>query len=595
MAIEEAGNDIIQDILDSRVDMQSLEEAVNGDDATQVTTRLGETYPSVKKAIKTLFENGGLPATPFATKALMTASALVDGKYAMVTDDISVVDSVVGKNNGLYVKTAGAWVKSAYDAVPPIIKDFTETTAYAASWTDGTGKVAMAIKNDGTFAADSIETSNLLIGGFTLSKVIDNKIAAIPKPPVVAPVIGGVPVGNNFPANLMHMEIYGQSLSVGALAMPIQTTVQKYDNLMFTGGLRHEHPAYDVPNFYADFIPLVEAVAFDGTSGSETPAGGATDAIKQLVASENGITYTQQKYQLLGSTSGEGGQTIDQLLALAETSLKPTITAAYNLAQSKGMTYAMPLMGWVQGESDNKPDGITKEQYKSKLQTMISLVNNHLKSLNSGLGLKGVISTQMCSFKRSSRSEPYIELAIYEAATAVNSNVYLACPLYIFDYADGFHLLGPSSKWMGAYIGLVHKRVVTDGLDWKPVHPISHVKQGKILEVKFHVPVLPLVFDTTHIKLNTNYGFQLVTSAGAAIAISSVSLTQGDTLKIIAAANIPADAKLRYAWTPNAEPNRTTGPRGNLRDSQGNDIIFDPTGINKPMHNWCPIFEYGVA
>lgn len=97
----------IKALQDASLDAKSLKEAVNGSETKQVTTRLGETYPSVKKAIKTLFENGGLPAAPFATKALMTASALVDGDYAQVTDDTA--------NNGLYIKTAGAWVKSGYD------------------------------------------------------------------------------------------------------------------------------------------------------------------------------------------------------------------------------------------------------------------------------------------------------------------------------------------------------------------------------------------------------------------------------------------------------------------------------------------------
>lgn len=97
----------IQQLKDASLDVKSLEEVVNGNETKQVTTRLGESYPSVKKAIKTLFENGGLPATPFATKALMTASTLVDGDYAQVTDDTV--------NNGLYIKTAGAWVKSSYD------------------------------------------------------------------------------------------------------------------------------------------------------------------------------------------------------------------------------------------------------------------------------------------------------------------------------------------------------------------------------------------------------------------------------------------------------------------------------------------------
>lgn len=99
----------IKALQDASLDAKSLEEVVNGNDTKQVTTRLGANYPSVKKAIKALFENGGLPATPFKTKALMTASALANDKYAMVTDG--------GADNGLYVKTAGVWVKSAYDPV----------------------------------------------------------------------------------------------------------------------------------------------------------------------------------------------------------------------------------------------------------------------------------------------------------------------------------------------------------------------------------------------------------------------------------------------------------------------------------------------
>ncbi len=97
----------MQDLANGHLDVKALGEAANGDENTIVTTRTGNTYPSAERAINIMFQNGGLPATPFATKALMTASPLVDGKYAMVTDDTV--------NNGLYVKTAGAWVKSAYD------------------------------------------------------------------------------------------------------------------------------------------------------------------------------------------------------------------------------------------------------------------------------------------------------------------------------------------------------------------------------------------------------------------------------------------------------------------------------------------------
>ncbi len=122
----------MQDLANGRLDVKALGEAANGDENTIVTSRTGRVYPSLSNALNqidgqisdandmlvesvtTLFTNGGLPAKPFKTKALMTASALVDGEYAQVTDDTL--------NNGLYLKTAGAWVKSGYDPVS-LIKD----------------------------------------------------------------------------------------------------------------------------------------------------------------------------------------------------------------------------------------------------------------------------------------------------------------------------------------------------------------------------------------------------------------------------------------------------------------------------------------
>ncbi|MDV7543899.1 hypothetical protein R4681_02990 [Acinetobacter baumannii] len=496
--------------------------------------------------------------------------------------------------------------------------------SYPYSISDSAGRMAFGIKSNGAVAIEELEVTTIKTQGSELnssevafSLTDKNKNAAIAIMPnglvkaaalevdelqvggkEITAIIGRVRKTGHYAYNIVHFEIFGQSLSQGAYSSPIQTTTQKFDNVMFVGGIRPQHPSYNVPNFYESFVPLVEAKDVSGYVGYETPCGGATDCVKQLIEDENGIEYTQQKYQLLGTACGEGGMSLASLsTTYLDNNLKPAITNAFNLAQAQGLTYGMPLMGWAHGEEDNKPSvGTTIQQYKDGLQNLIiGPVDTHLKTLDPNLGLDGLITTQLCSFKSSGRTEPHIELAIYQATVAPDSNVYLACPLYIFDYADGYHINGVSSKWMGAYIGLVHKRVLVDGEDWKPVHPISHVKQGRILEVKFHVPVQPLVFDTSHIALNTNYGFSLVDSSNNPIAISSVEITQGDTVKIIAVDPIPVGANLRYAWTPSAQPNRVTGPRGNLRDSQGNDLVFDPEGINKPLHNWCPIFEYLIS
>jgi len=622
-----------QELEAAKIDVKNAGEAVN--EKKIVNPRYGAPFKSLPLAIEELnIKADDVIAkgfyTGYATETALKASLPAVSEMRARADDTRKIWRWKRTSAEGVTPVTGTWTdtglsdldqaKGYADEKTKKLDDFKDESKYAFSLSDKNGNVALGIKNDGTVAVDDIETNKLntpqaVIGksehawaisdssgntpiavtneGVTVAAAIETRELKVGGKDITE-IVGQVKKVGSYAYNVVHFEIFGQSLSQGAYSTPVLTTVQKFDNLMFSGGIRPQHPSYSVPNFYADLIPLVEAADISGYVGYETPCGGATNAVKQLIQDENGITFDKQKYQLLGTACGEGGMSIATLsTTYLNNNLKPAITNAFNLCQSKGLTYGMPLMGWVQGEEDNKPgSNVTIQQYKDRLQNLIGLVDAHLKTLDSNLSLNGVITTQLCSFKTSGRTEPHIELAIYQAAITENSNVYLACPLYIFDYKDGYHVDGISSKWMGAYIGLVHKRVLVDGQDWKPVHPISHVKQGAILEVKFHVPVQPLVFDTSHIALNTNYGFSLVDSSNNAITISSALITQGDTVKIVAATAIPAGAKLRYAWTPSASPNRTTGPRGNLRDSQGNNLIFDPTGINKPMHNWTPIFEY---
>ncbi|WP_254624406.1 hypothetical protein [Acinetobacter lactucae] len=608
---------------EAKIDAKDLGECVNGNETGIVTPRYGPSYPTLPKAIEKVENIGGLISAPTLT-ALQAITPTYN--YQLGQDD-----STGNQYRWNPTSNPPQWVATGRNIL-------TETKTYVDNKTkkldnvleedfpfsvsDNAGRVALAVLDDGTTKAAEVDTDSLVVGSNEVTKGVvpfsvqdkNGKYALVVKPDGttkaasietnelkvdgkdITAIVGQAHKIGRFAYNIVHFEIFGQSLSQGAYSSPIQTSTQKFDNIMFVGGIRPQHPSYSVPNFFGSFVPLVEAKDISGYVGYETPCGGATDCVKQLIKDENGISFEKQTYKLLGSACGEGGMSLESLsTTYLNNNLKPAITSAFTLAQSQGLTYGMPLMGWVQGEEDNKPSvGTTIQQYKDGLQNLIGLVDTHLKTLDQNLSLDGLVTTQLCSFKTSGRTEPHIELAIYQAATEPNSNIYLACPLYIFDYADGYHINGVSSKWMGAYIGLVHKRVLVDGEDWKPVHPISHVKQGRILEVKFHVPVQPLVFDTSHIALNTNYGFSLVDSANNPLSISTVAITQGDTVKIIAVDPIPAGAKLRYAWGPSTQPNRSTGPRGNLRDSQGDDLIFDPEGINKPLHNWCPIFEYVI-
>ncbi|NYR09623.1 hypothetical protein [Psychrobacter sp. BI730] len=133
-------DDIAKVIADTRVDATTLQEVVNGDDSTQVTTRLGGSYPTVKKAIK-LMTQSGVGFTPFETKALMTASSIANGGYAIVTNDTTA-------NSGLYLKKSGAWSKVTWD-IDERQKTYTDVAANAAlvsakTYADGVGTAAVS-------------------------------------------------------------------------------------------------------------------------------------------------------------------------------------------------------------------------------------------------------------------------------------------------------------------------------------------------------------------------------------------------------------------------------------------------------------------
>ncbi|USU93766.1 BNR-4 repeat-containing protein [Acinetobacter pittii] len=87
------------------VDMGTVEEFTSADEFTDVTSRLGRTYPSLAKAVNTFQTAGGLIG--FATKAALDAYTPSAGtQLATVYNDISTP-----ANNGDYYWSGTAWVK----------------------------------------------------------------------------------------------------------------------------------------------------------------------------------------------------------------------------------------------------------------------------------------------------------------------------------------------------------------------------------------------------------------------------------------------------------------------------------------------------
>lgn len=109
-----------QELIDASADALTLEQAVNGSDTTDVTSRLGRTYPTLPKALRLIVEAGLLGATPFVTKSALDASALADGAYAVVTNDRDG-GGVPTAQNGFWRKASGTWEFLAWNPLAQAI------------------------------------------------------------------------------------------------------------------------------------------------------------------------------------------------------------------------------------------------------------------------------------------------------------------------------------------------------------------------------------------------------------------------------------------------------------------------------------------
>lgn len=441
---------------------------------------------------------------------------------------------------------------------------------YIWSITDDGGRAAVGVTDEGQFRVQDMVAQTL--NGVSVQSIL-------------APDEASASLGaQDFAADIAHVISYGQSLSVGVGTGSAITTTQRFDNLRFVGGVRAQDADASGSNTaakYGSLVPLIETGP-GAESAYETPIGGATDAIKELIAAENGTTFSQHQYQLLGSCPGDGGRTIAELANKAGiyySRLLDDVTFGLSRAAEAGKSYKVLGIFWTQGESN----GDTTD-YAAQLSALRGELETDIKAITGQTDDINMICYQL---PRPRQSEYFLQ------AMALDPLITIACPTYQIAKSDGVHLTAQSSKIMGAYYGIAYKRRVIDKItDWKPCMAISHFRQGAVCDVKFNVPSGALQFDTTAYPPQLNQGFRLFAADGTTeLTINSVTITKRDTVRITAAASIPAGALLRYgSYDPvaNATDRDITG--GNLRDQAGDSTVLDLGGLNHPMHNWALLF-----
>ncbi len=423
--------------------------------------------------------------------------------------------------------------------------------------------------------------------------------------------------------DINHVLSTGQSDSVANGASPFLTSVQPFGNLSFDVGVMTASGCdgdgclrYDKPS---DFIPLVEGDEFF-SYGVETMSAGlanqATVFARDWFAK---VGLPPLRHDMLVSLHGRSGNTYWCLrkgscnytpgyLAPFDEALMQ-VNSAKAIAAAKGKTYVVRAVTAIHGGSDHyqnerelsfidRTDGNgTVGNYAEALIEWQHDYETEVRAITGQSEPVPLFVSQFGSWTDTPTSR--IPVRQMEAHVRTAGKVVVVTPNYPFvHYEDCLHYSNYSQRRLGAYFAKAYQRVIVEGGTFEPLRPLAVTRAGNVLTVKFHVPVPPLVIDTTRVTDPGNYGFTYADSTSSA-SVASVALAGPDTVTVtLTTAPTGAERKLRYALNapiPHACPGPTGGARGNLRDSDATVAYHtDASGAPYELFNWAVHSEMDV-
>jgi hypothetical protein len=411
----------------------------------------------------------------------------------------------------------------------------------------------------------------------------------IAPPPDEAGVVGdadadaAVPVLPYFDLNQILST--GQSLSVGAQGVPPLTTTQPYDNKMFVTGVMAGATGL------TSLVPLVEGDVIPGSNVPvETMSSSLADLVTKLAREQSllGQPDGKRTHDLLVSVHGVGGIAYSGLKkgTAPYTTGMAQAKAGMDLAAALGKSFEIRAVTTVHGETDHLNGNVTYEG------DLVEWQHDYETDVNALTGRTGVLpffQTQMSSWTKLGSVTSAIPYAQLAAHVDNPGKIILVGPKYHLPYAaDGVHLTNEGYRHMGEDYAKAYRRVVVEGGTWEPVRPKTVTRVDKVVTITFFVPAPPLVLDTNLVTNPGNYGFEFVDDAAVTPGVDSVALVGPDTVQItLTAVPTGANKSIHYAAAAalGAAGGPTTGPRGNLRDSDAT-----PSRNGYALYNWCVHF-----
>ena len=269
---------------------------------------------------------------------------------------------------------------------------------------------------------------------------------------------------------------------------------------------------------------------------------------------------------------------------------------AYDKAVSMNCKVEVPAICWMQGENDLVWE--TGRDYAGLLKRFLEDFEKDVMSITHQQRPVECIlyQTNCLSLSRDSfdmNAYHCKQMRVPEAQRqliAEDSHFVASGPVYPYDVVREYvHIDGLGQYRIGYLEGLSVCRLLK-GQTFKGLQPSGLQRNGDSLIVSFDIPCKPLAFDTVMVAKVSNYGFSVIDSTSHNI-LREV-LLRDDKVYLVCDGKSMNNAVVRYGCNGDYwKSGRKSGPRGNLRDSQGQTIRCEAGGKTFRVDNWCYFFE----
>jgi len=266
------------------------------------------------------------------------------------------------------------------------------------------------------------------------------------------------------------------------------------------------------------------------------------------------------------------------------------IRTACDEAASRGWTFLVPAVCWMQGESDIADYPTT--DYRQLLAQIRQDMDADIRAITRQQDSVRFVCYQANALTRAEHfradsfecRETAVPMAFVELLHK-DSLFWASGPTYPYAcVGEKIHIDANGQQAIGLLAARSVLGIVRGQQRFRGLVPLTATVDGKDVVVSLSIPTPPLTLDTIQVSKADNYGFSVVTPRSRNIA---TAVTLSDSTVRIHCSEPLQGCKVRYAVNGDyMKSGNQHGPRGNLRDAAGNwcyqfDLPTDTKDLSK--------------